>query len=337
MKRKIIITILITVLIIPQLTSCLKKSDEGYSANTFALDTVCGITIYGENDNVAQEVISKAFKEITRYEKLLSRTIEGSDVDKINKSCGEEVEVSDEVIEIIEEALNFSDLTKGAFDVSIGKVSSLYNFRDGTSLPSDEEIEKAINHIDFRKIKINGNKVSLLDPDMMIDLGAVAKGYIATKIAEYISSFGIENAVINLGGNIVAIGDKGKDGYTIGIKNPLNEEGGILGTFNGEDITIVTSGTYERYIEVQGKKYHHVLDPKTGYSKDTDLVQASVVTDKNNGAKADCLSTVLLLLGSEEGLEFMENIDYAEAILLTKDGKVICTNENTEFDSWIEE
>lgn len=337
MKRnKIIITILISLLIISQLTGCLNKSREPYSATTFALDTVCEISIYDMKDSEAQEIISEAFKEIGRYEKLLSRTIEGSDVDRINKAQGQPIEVGSEILDILSTALRLCYLSNGKFDVSIGTLTSLYNFRDGTALPLDEDIKEAIKHINYENIRNGEKDVMLLDPDMMLDLGAVAKGYIAENLGEYLLSLGVTNGVINLGGNVLAIGDKYGKGYKIGIKNPL-KEGTILATVSGKDLTVVTSGTYERYIEVNGTKYHHILDPKTGYPVDTDLVQVSVITDRDHGTEADCLSTILLLLGSKEGMKFMENVDYAEAIFLTKDGEVVEYKNNLGYETWIVE
>ena len=337
MKRnKIIVTILILLLIIPQFTGCLNKSKSPYSATTFALDTVCEITIYDMKDRDAQEIISKAFKEIGRYEKLLSRTIEGSDVDRINKAKGQRIEVGDEILEILDTALRLSYLTDGRFDVTIGRLTSLYNFRDGTALPLEEDIKDAIKHINYEDVRNGEGELMLLDPDMMIDLGAIAKGYIAERLGEYLTSLGVENGVINLGGNVLAIGNKHGKGYKIGIKNPLKEDA-ILATVSGDDITVVTSGTYERYIDIDGTRYHHILDPKTGYPVDTDLVQVSVITTKEYGTEADCLSTILLILGSEEGLKFMEDIDYAFAIFVTEDGTCFSSSPEMENVTWIQE
>lgn len=334
-QLKKILILLLSLLIISQLVAC-KKEVTPFSAQTFALDTLCQITIYDDRDDMS-EIIKGTFDELYRYENLLSRTKEGSDIYLINNSLGEKVTVSDDTILLINLAKEFSIKTEGLFDISIGSISSLYNFRDGTTLPNESDILEGLKHIDYTKIEVEGNDVRILDSSMVLDLGAIAKGYIGSKLGEYVTSLGIKNAVINLGGNIVVIGDKYGSGYNIGIANPLDSDSQAIGVINGNNKTIITSGTYERYIEVNGKKYHHILDPKTGYSIDTNIVQVSVISDNKNGAICDTLATILLMMGKDEGIEFINNYAGYEAIFLDKDGNITCSNPNTEFEKWINE
>ncbi|MCQ2554987.1 MAG: FAD:protein FMN transferase [Clostridia bacterium] len=278
--------------------------------------------------------VQDCFKEIGRLEKLLSRTIEGSDVDRINRSEGKPVTVSDDTIEVLTRSLYYSKLSEGAFDVSIGKVSSLYNFRDGKELPDKDLISDAVKHIDYEKIVIDGNTVTLLDPEMMLDLGAIAKGYISEKLAEYMIDNGISSGLINLGGNIVMVGSKRGEDFRIGVRNPESADNTPLGSIKGEDLAIITSGTYERYIMAGDRIYHHILDPDTGYSAETDLLQVTIIADRAYASDCDALSTTLLLMGSEKGMEFIKGIPYAEAVFLKTGGEILCSSSSSKFEIW---
>lgn len=346
------------------------KAWNGYSKQSFYFDTMCEITVYGfENgaggagditdeeafNKTSNEVITDTFKLLNEYEKTLSRTVEGSDVDRINKAGGKPVKVSPETLEVIKYGKKFGDLSGGAFDITVGKASDLWNFHESLTeepaeVPSEESLKEASKHIDYTKIEIDekAGTVRLEDPEMMLDLGGIAKGYIADKTADYLRSRGVVSAIVNLGGNIEVVGGKSKaydkgaenqDDFSLGIRDPRSDDGELLCLYPGKNITIVTSGTYERFIEVDGIKYHHILDPKTGYPVDTDVLQVSIISGAGHSVDCDGLSTTCLALGSEKGAKLIEVLnrnaagdeDKIEAIFVTEDGKVIYTNEETEI------
>lgn len=356
--KKILTISLIVVLSISQ-TSCSinpNSKNEGYTKESFYFDTICDITLYGmaglsddyDDEEFKNMIISKCFERCVDYENMLSKTKENSDVIKINNGGKSWTIVNEHTANLIEKALKYSELSNGIFDISIGKASKLWDFHGEESegkLPDKEELEEAVSHIDYTKIVCDApnHEVKLLDPEIEIDLGGIAKGYIADQISSLLRDLGVTSAIINFGGNIVAIGGKASsftadessyDDFKIGVRNPLSESGELLGYMPGKNITMVTSGTYERYVEVDGVKYHHILDPKTGFPYETDLIQVSIIMDEGMSLDADAISTTCLALGKDEGMKYIEKLSKdmsIEAIFLDKDGNIFYTNENSLF------
>lgn len=382
LKKAAFIT-LITALIISQ-TGCgsnLKtNTNQGISKTGFYLDTICTITIFGIKDEEASlaamnsdeqqrsiyQLITDAFKLCDEYEKILSKTIDTSDIAKINHAGGKPVSVSDTAIEVIKKGIEYGKLSDGAFDITIGKATDLWNFHDADEPAADKQDEQqaqketsgsdsetgaesgkipdadilaeAVKHVDYTKIKIDGNQVALEDPEMELDLGGIAKGYIADKVTSFLEEKGVTSAIVDLGGNIAAIGgksfeliDNGKDetsDFVIGIKDPQSETGQLLGTVQAKDKTIVTSGTYERYFIADGKKYHHILNSKTGWPTDTDVLSVTILAEKGHSVDCDGLSTSCLALGLEKGQALISKVPGAEAVFVTTDGTVVTTSEN---------
>lgn len=367
MIRRILAVFLILTLIIPQ-AGCGSNGEnyQGIAKTGFYLDTVCTITIYGvdpdsdlgkelsEADEEGQQkrifqLITDAFLECDRCEKVLSKTISSSEISQINAAGGRAVTVSDMTAEVIEKGLEYGTLSNGVFDITIGKATDLWNFHDfqieeasdsetendkeADPLPDPELLKEAVSHVDYRKVKVDDDQVALQDPEMEIDLGGIAKGYIADHLTRWLEERGVVSAVIDLGGNIVAIGGKSagllelpKQDFTIGIKDPKSESGQLLGVFSCSDKTVVTSGTYERYVVKDGKKYHHILNPKTGWPADTDVDSVTIITEKNHAVDADGLSTTCLALGVEKGTALMETIEGAEAVFVDLDGNMTSTS-----------
>lgn len=367
MIRRILAVFLILTLIIPQ-AGCGSNGEnyQGIAKTGFYLDTVCTITIYGvdpdsdlgkelaEADNEAQQkrifqLITDAFLECDRCEKVLSKTISSSEISQINASGGQTVTVSDMTAEVIEKGLEYGDISNGVFDITIGKVTDLWDFHDfqtedtsdseaGTDevtdpLPDPDLLKEAVSHVDYRKVKADDDKVALQDPEMEIDLGGIAKGYIADHLTRWLEECGVVSAVIDLGGNIVAIGGKSagllelpQQDFTIGIKDPQSESGQLLGVFSCSDKTVVTSGTYERYVVKDGKKYHHILDPETGWPAETDVDSVTIITEKNHAVDADGLSTTCLALGVEKGTALIETLEGVEAVFVDLDGNMTSTS-----------
>ena len=371
MQRKIItklnILILIAMIVVAgSLSGCGSTGTwSGYSKQSFYFDTICEITIFDLDpayfddltednfEDTSNALITDAFKLMSEYEKTLSRTIDGSDIDRINKASGEATAVNEETLQVISKGIGFGDLSGGVFDITVGKASALWDFHEsleegGTEVPSAEALKEASGHIDYKAISIDeaSGTVRLDDPEMMLDLGGIAKGYIADRVSEYLRGLGVTSGIVNLGGNIEVIGGKAgslgasleeQSDFSLGIRDPLDETGGLLGIYPGRDVTIVTSGTYERFIEVDGVKYHHILDPETGWPVDTDVLQVSVIAGAGHSADCDGLSTVCLALGSDKGTELIKGLAESgefgplEAIFVTTDGEIIYTNEDTSF------
>ena len=371
MQRKIItklnILILIAMIVVAgSLSGCGSTGTwSGYSKQSFYFDTICEITIFDLDpayfddltednfEDTSNALITDAFKLMSEYEKTLSRTVDGSDIDRINKASGEATAVNEETLQVISKGIGFGDLSGGVFDITVGKASALWDFHEsleegGTEVPSAEALKEASGHIDYKAISIDeaSGTVRLDDPEMMLDLGGIAKGYIADRVSEYLRGLGVTSGIVNLGGNIEVIGGKAgslgasledQSDFNLGIRDPLDETGGLLGIYPGRDVTIVTSGTYERFIEVDGVKYHHILDPETGWPVDTDVLQVSVIAGAGHSADCDGLSTVCLALGSDKGTELIKGLAESgefgplEAIFVTTDGEIIYTNEDTSF------
>lgn len=305
---KLLPAILITVLIIITQTGCGEK--DPVSKSDFCLDTTCDIKIYDMKTGEASEILDGAFEEIDRYENLMSKTIEGSDVYKINHAQGQPVEVSKDTLKVIELGIEMGDLSGGMFDITIGKVSSLWNFTgDDPKVPEQADLTEALKTVNYKQIAIDDSAVSMKDPQAQLDLGGVAKGYIADRICDYLKNQGVEKAVINLGGNVAVLGEKAKDTpWNIAIERPYSDRTEMMGYVSVKDATVVTSGIYERKFEQDGVLYHHVLDPRSGYPVDTDLEAVTIRAARGNSGFCDGLSTVCLMLGRDKAQALIQTL-----------------------------
>ncbi len=305
---KLLPLILITVLIIITQTGCGEK--DPVSKSDFCLDTTCDIKVYDMESGEAGRILDSAFDEIDRYENLMSKTIEGSDIYKINHAQGQPVEVSEDTLNVIELGLEMSELSGGMFDITIGKVSSLWNFNgDDPEVPAQADLDEALATVGYKNIVIDGSSVSLKNPQTELDLGGVAKGYIADRICDYLEQQGVKKAVVNLGGNVSVLGEKAEDApWNIAIERPYSDRTEMMGYVSVTDATVVTSGIYERKFEQDGVIYHHVLDPHTGYPVNSDLEAATIRAAEGNSGFCDGLSTVCLMLGRDKAQTLIETL-----------------------------
>ena len=273
-----------------------------YDRNLF--DTVVQIEVWGAD----QDMIEHCRKMCETYEQMLSATIETSEISKINNADGEPVSVSDDTAELIEKGIEYGEISGGLFDITIAPASGLWNFTDNEdkTLPDPDELAEAVSHIDYRCVHVDGNTVVLTDPEAQIDLGGIAKGYIADRLKEYLEGEGIEHALIDLGGNMLALGGRydGTD-FRIGLQKPFAETGTAMAALSINDQSVVTSGDYERYFEKDGVIYHHILDPATGYPVQNDLDQVTIISDRS--VDGDALSTTCFAMGLEDGLELIRS------------------------------
>ena len=320
MKKKLALLLVLTLIIITQ-TSCNSNKIEPISDEGYYLDTVCQISIYdmegGLDNKKAKSAIDDAFDLCRKLDKTLSNTVDASDISKINNSKGAWVEVSEDAINVIKAGIEYGELSDGAFDISIGTVTSLWNFHtDNPTLPKENELGEALSHVDYRKIEIDGKMVRMKDPDAKLDLGGIAKGYIGDRLADRLKKNGVKSGIVNLGGNIITIGKK-PDGkkFVIGVEKPFNDRSETVGRVEVRDKTVVTSGVYERQFEKDGVLYYHVLDARTGYPVKTDLDSASLVMDYGHSMDADALSTICLMKGSESALELLNRRKDVKGVL----------------------
>ena len=314
------------VFIILNLSACEKSTQISKSA--LKLDTVVTITVYGSSDGA---VIDLAFDEIDRLQGLLDAHDSGSEIYKLGECSGESwVEVSDETAEVLALAKSYYELSGGYFDVTSAPIVELWNVTSGGYYPEKSEIEQALNLTDGSKLLLDGNMAYLSQKGMKVDLGGIAKGYIADKVKKLLQDNGVEHGIIDLGGNILTVGGKSNEAdFTIGVQDPLKERGTILMKVAANDISLVSSGIYERYFEYDGKIYHHIIDPFTGAPSESDLSGATVISSQS--VDGDALSTICILLGSEKALELIENLEDVEAVLVTRDGETILSSGMNEL------
>lgn len=336
-KFKRSVLILLTAVTFITQAGCAAKEQEPVVRQSFYFDTVCSIAVYdmeGMSEESAAKAIDRAFELCSRYESLLSRTREGTDIYRINEAGGEPVECDPETVEVIRKGLYYSELSGGLFDITIGKVTDLWDFHaEEPQVPDAAALEKAVSTVGWEKVVIDGNKVSLTDPATHIDLGGIAKGFIADRVSEALTDSGVTSAIISLGGNVVCIGDKTEKGaskpFRVGIEKPYSDRSEIVGVVEAADETVVTSGVYERYFESDGVMYHHILNASTGYPAESDIVGVTLKAVKGRSADCDALATIFLILGEEEAMQLARETDGVEAYFILTDGRTESTDGMT--------
>ena len=342
---KPVIAMGLSVLLIITQTSCSgvgAGSPEPVMKDGYYLDTICSISVYRMTDEQgevkdaaelseeAEAAIDEAFELCSELESKVSRTRESSDISRVNAAGGEWVEVSEDICELIKKGLEYSQMSDGAFDITVGGLTEQWDFHAAegeAKLPDAEALAEASKHVGFRAVEIEDGKVRLKDPETKLDLGGIAKGWIGDRMTEVLESRGVVSAVINLGGNVICIGSKtDEDDFVIGVETPFSDRSEIIGKINARDKTLVTSGVYERMIEVDGKTYHHILDTKTGWPVETDLDAVTLIADKGRSGDIDALSTTCLIKGSAEGMEFIEEAEGIEGVFVLSDGSILTTS-----------
>lgn len=282
--------------------------------NTIAMGTIISQKVYGD---YSAKHIEKITALINGLDNEISWRNETSSVAKLNR---EKTVTSAQVASIVKNSLDVSKNCEGVFDITVAPVVKIWNIgEEGERLPSETEIEKALTNVDYTKIQINGNSITLGE-EMEIDLGAVGKGAACDNVMTYLKASDVEGAVISVGGSILAYGSYNKkgDGWKIAVKHPRNSSE-YLGILSLKEGFVSTSGDYERYFEKDGKRYHHIIDATTGYPADSGLVSVTVVCD--SGLLSDALSTACFILGYDKSRPLLENYG-ASAIFVDSDMKI---------------
>ena len=279
------------------------------------------ITIYDSKD---ETLLDQCMELCSDYESVFSRTLPTSEIYRLNHGTfpkdGDYYILSDVCADLIEKGLTYCRLSDGAFDITIAPVSALWDFSsENPKVPDPKEIESALSLVGWEKVDLQGNRIRFQQEGMEIDLGGIAKGYIADCLKEYLLSCGVESALINLGGNVLCIGSK-MDGapFRIGIQKPFAEQNEILGAVQISDQSVVSSGIYERNFEADGTLYHHILNPQTGYPFDNGLTSVTIFSERS--VDGDGLSTSCFALGLEQGMELIASLPDVYAIFVTQDG-----------------
>lgn len=324
MKKKSL-TYLVTFLLIFILVGCGKEKVT--IKENYLLDTIIQLKVYGKN---SEKYTDEAMEVISHIDDIMSPTKSTSDVVKINSNAGKDfVKINEDTLNVIKNSINYSKLSNGNFDITVGPLVKLWGIgTEHAHVPSKEEIDKTLKLINYRNVLINENNTSvkLKEPDEAIDLGAIAKGFAADKAREVLENKGIKSAYLNLGGNIVTIGNK-TDGtpWKIGIQDPLSQRGEYFGIVKVSNKSVVSSGSYERFFIKDNKKYHHILNTKTGYPTESGILSSTIISD--NSIDGDALSTITFILGLEKSLEIIEKMDGIDAILVTNDKEVHVTSD----------
>lgn len=346
MRKKISILLILCIFTTLILFGCSQTAESSVSKTDFYFHTIIKITLYGTRDEAP---IDECFALAKKFEELFSTSIETSEISQINSlaGTGEYTPVSQETLELLQAGIHYGKLSDGKFDITVGALSSLWNISEISStlesdtnetnasvIPDKNEIVNLLFHVDYNKIHIDGNKVYLEDPDAQIDLGGIAKGYAADKMKAYLNQKGYTEGIINLGGNVLTLGEKtSQEPYSIGIQKPFSATGEVLGVVKTQDSSVVTSGIYERYYRVDEKIYHHILDLDTGYPCDNGLYEVTIIS--SSSMDGDALSTTCFALGLEAGMQLIESIENAEAIFVTDDLKILTSSgigEKIQFE-----
>ncbi len=300
-----------------------------YTDTREAIGTIVTITLYDTEahpftKDELKTITDELFEEADRLEHIFSAKLDDSELSLLNSSAfNNELSVSSELFDIFDISLNYCYLSNGGFDISLGKLISLWNIgSENPYLPSDTELSPLINKNGWKHIILNkeNQTISYNSNNFSVDLGAIAKGYIGDKLKELAKNKGIECAMFSLGGNIITIGERYTGGnWTIGITNPFSPDS-VIGTLKTSDMSVVTSGDYERYFTKDGIRYHHILDGSTGYPCSSGIVSCTIIGASS--AHCDALSTSCFALGVTDGLNLIENIDGYEALLIDDDGNI---------------
>lgn len=307
-------------------------SQEPVSATAIKLNTAVTVTIYDSQD---RELLTECMNLCDKYEKIFSRTASDSELYQLNHReltpvAGTEdtFQVSDPLAELIRKGLYYSELSEGAFDIAIEPLTSLWDFTaEGPQVPENRLIQEALTKCDYHNVSVSdNNEVILKTEDTAIELGAIAKGYIADRLKDYLISQGVKSAIINLGGNVLCIGGKPDDSsFKIGIQKPFADRSETIAVMDIKDKSVVSSGVYERCFEQDGTLYHHLLNPRTGYPYDNGLIAVTIISDES--VDGDALSTTCFALGLEDGMKLAESLDNVQAFFVTSDYEIHYTKD----------
>ena len=345
-QRRFFYLILCTALVCPMLlfTGCQNAADadtaagkEPISISSIKLNTAVQVTIYDSQD---KSLLDDCLALCDKYELIFSRTDEESELYKLNHRISDSAvsdqttetqptpyqingttntwHISEDLAALLSKGLSITRESDGAFDIAISPLTSLWDFTaEDPKVPDDTDIQNALPQCSSDGVTIDGQEINLPSDDIQFDVGAIAKGYIADRLKDFLVKKGVNSAIINLGGNVLCIGSK-PDGtpFKVGIQKPFADRNETEAVMDITGKSVVSSGIYERCFKQDGKLYHHILNPKTGYPYDNGLISVTIISDQS--VDGDALSTTCFALGLADGLKFAEKKG-VQAVFITKD------------------
>ena len=298
------------------------------------MGTTVEICLVGSHEEESRRAAIQAFQEIKRIEQLMSPRIASGDVFRINQSAGMEwVDVSPETLRVIQKAKEISILSEGAFDITVAPLTQIWRTAREKGVPaSGEEVNKVLELVNFKEILIEPEgRIFLKKKGMAVDLGGIAKGYAVDKAFEILRSLGIENIIVNAGGDLRAGGKRSDQPWTIGIQHPRDLDKlmakGLL-----SDSAMATSGNYQKFFMHQGRRYGHIFNPKDGFPAE-DFQSVSILY--RDCMTADALATAVFVLGPFKGYVLCQELDGVDCFLVDKDGKVMVSPRLKEHFSFV--
>jgi len=330
--RKLLVLVL-ALLLFSNLSGCAEPEQIKYDRDFFAMDTYIACQVLSADEKLAVKALDAVEAAFMDIDRLTNRFEQDSEISAINQNAGiAPVKVSEDVYSMVEIALEWSDKTDGAFNILIGDVMDLWGFgSDQPAVPAEAALAEALTRTDYHKIMLDQENLTIYLPEkgMVMDLGGVAKGYATDKAVAALKEMGIENALINAGGNVYVLGSRA-DGtpWKVGVQDPRDPEG-IKAVLQGENTAIISSGDYQRYFEADGIRYHHIIDPADGYPA---RASAGTTIIMKSATIADILSTSLFVKGPVEGIKLAEEFDEVDAaMIITADGKIFGTKNLNDY------
>ena len=327
MKKFIGYAILVIVLFLIGFFIARNSSDEEVKTikrTKILLGTVVEIQVRDADGQKAEDAITKAFAEVKRIDDLFTTYNEASPVWKINNSVDTIINIDSEIYNLIILCDSITKLSNGSFDVSLDNLTKVWGFyTDDPQLPTKSEIDSALLNSGWQKITLLGDNKIIKKNNVGLNFGAIAKGYAVDKAINVLKKLGINEALINAGGEISVIGNN----WIVGIQHP-RETNSIIKKIKLDGFTVATSGDYEQYFAVDGKRYHHILDPRTGYPS-TGLRSVTIINKENT--ITDALATAVFVMGKENGLKLIETLDGTEAMLIDSEGKIFYSSGFEKF------
>ncbi|MCC5890673.1 MAG: FAD:protein FMN transferase [Alkalibacterium sp.] len=307
-------------------------ADQPYERTEFLLGTVANMRVFNQD---GEDAMDKAFDRVKELDEWFSMQNPDSEISEVNRQAGiEPVEVSEEVFYVMERALHFAEESGGSFDPTIGAVTSLWGIgQEYAAVPDQDELDAAVAVVDYQLVELDEDNqtIYLQEEGMVLDLGAIAKGYITDEAARVLVEEGVNTAIVDLGGDIVVVGNSTRgenDPWNVGIQNPYGDRGDIIGMVPVSDRAIVTSGIYERLVRDGDDEYHHLMNPDTGYPFENNISGISIIAD--NAMDADAIANIAFSLGVEEGLDYINGLEGVEVIYTTNDLEVFVSEGITE-------
>jgi thiamine biosynthesis lipoprotein len=270
----------------------------------------------------ARAAIEAATAEIERIEDIMSEWRPQSEISRFNRAAGTTVRLSPEFFEVLRRGREVSEATDGSFDVTFHAVGQLWSFKEGSTPPTAAAIEEKLALVGWQRLVLDAEAGTgrLETPGMMIGLGAIAKGYAVDRAAALLRERGFTDHIIEAGGDTFVSGSKGEKSWMVGVQNP--DGPGTVGALPARDEAVVTSGDYQRFLEHEGKRYSHILDPKTGWPRERSAAPKSVTLVAPNTTDADAFATAVSVMGAAKGMALVESHKEIEAVIITRDGEI---------------